>query len=71
MVIFLALIGVLVIGLLLGLLWQGSVVIGDRRTLDRLASQLVAEQRMQAQTHATLRAMRETARDSWQGGGAR
>lgn len=68
MVIFLALLSVLVVGVTLGLLWRGSVLIGDRRTLDRLVSQLSAEQHMQARTHATLRAMHEAARDGRQRG---
>ncbi|WP_147252096.1 hypothetical protein [Blastococcus sp. TF02-09] len=58
----LALVGVLVLGLALGLVWRGAVLIGDRRTLDRLASQLEAEQCMAAATHATLAAMRQTVR---------
>lgn len=63
MVITLALIGVLVIGLVLGLLWHGTVLIGDRRALDRLASHLATEQLIQDQTHATLRAMRDVVRN--------
>lgn len=61
-VIMLALVGVLVIGLVAGLLWRGTLLIGNRRALDRLSSQLSAEQRMQAATHATLAAMRQAVR---------
>jgi hypothetical protein len=60
----LALIGVLLVGLVAGLVWRGVVVIGDRRALDRLGSQLLAEQRMAAATHATLQAMRQVVRSS-------
>jgi hypothetical protein len=67
-IIVLALIGVLVIGLVLGLLWHSTVLIGDRRVLHRLASHLAAEQLIQARTHDTLRAMRDAARDHWQRG---
>lgn len=65
MIIFLALIGVLIIGLVLGLLWHSTVLIGDRRALDRLASHLAAEHLIQARTHDTLRAMRDAARGDW------
>lgn len=58
----LALLGVLVLGIVAGLVFRGSVLIGDRRTLNRLSSHLLAEQRMQAATHATMAAMRATAR---------
>ncbi|TQN41689.1 hypothetical protein FHU33_1066 [Blastococcus colisei] len=68
MIIFLALTGVLVIGLMLGLLWHSTVLIGDRRALDRLASHLAAEQLIQARTHDTLRAMRDAAHNQWQRG---
>lgn len=62
MVIFLALVGVLIVGLVFGLLWRGTVLIGDRRALDRLAAQLEAERRMNAATQDTLQAMRQAVR---------
>jgi hypothetical protein len=58
-----ALVGVLLVGLIGGLLFHGTLLIGDRRTLERLTSGLVAEQQLQARTHATLRAMHEAARN--------
>jgi hypothetical protein len=65
MLLICALIGVLLIGVILGLLWHSTVLIGDRRTLARLASSLAAEQQLQARTHATLRAMHAAARAQW------
>lgn len=62
MLLICALVGALLIGVVAGLLWHSTVLIGDRRTLDRLASTLVAEQQLQARTHAALRAMHEVAR---------
>lgn len=62
MVTFLALLGVLCVGLVVGRLWHSTILIGDRRALDRLAGGLIAEQRLQSQTHATLRAMQEETR---------
>lgn len=59
-----AVIGVLVIGLAIGLLWRGVLLVGDRRVLDRLSSQLLAEQRMQAYSRATLHAMSDAVRHS-------
>ena len=67
MLTILALIGVLTIGLVVGLVWRGAVLIGDRRTLDRLTSQLEAERRMMAATHATLADMRDAVRRGFSG----
>ena len=61
MLTILALLGVLALGLILGLLWRGAVLIGDRRALDRLSSRLVAEHRMEDATRATLSAMQQSA----------
>lgn len=61
-----ALVGVLLVGIIAGLMWHSTVLIGDRRTLDRLVSGLAAEQQLQARTHATLRAMHEAARTQLQ-----
>ncbi len=58
--IVLSLLAVLVIGVVIGLVWRGAVMVGDRRVFDRLARQLEAERRMTAATHATLHAMRQT-----------
>ncbi len=68
MLVLLALLGALVVGLLVGLACHGTVLIGDRRALNRLAAQLTAEQRMTAATHATLAAMRHAVRRSYSGG---
>lgn len=70
MILTLAFIGILVIGVVLGLMWHGIVLVGDRRAVDRLAAQLVAEVRMQNQTHATLQAMRQMARGYGHSSGA-
>jgi hypothetical protein len=67
MVIFLALLVVLIIVIVVGLLWHGTVLIGDRRALDRLARHLETERRMAAATQATLQAMRRTAQEAWRG----
>lgn len=58
MVTTLALVGALVVGLLIGLTWQGVVHIGDCHVIDRLSRQLVAEQRLQEATRQTLNRMR-------------
>lgn len=61
-IVFLA--AALVIGIGLGLTWRGTLLLGDRRAVDRLASQLATELHLQARTEATLRAMREATRDA-------
>jgi hypothetical protein len=68
MLITLSLLAVLILGVLVGLVWRGVVLIGDHRSLDRLAAQLETERRMAATTHTTLQAMRQIARDSWRAG---
>lgn len=65
----LSLLTVLVAGIVIGLVWRGLIVIGDRRSLYRLTSQLETERRMAAATYASLQAMRQAARGSWEGGG--
>jgi len=60
-VVALALLGVLVLGLIVGLVWRGTVIISDRRALNRLGRQFTAEQRMEAATRLTLQRMREAA----------
>jgi hypothetical protein len=62
MVVLVALIGALLVGLIVGLLWRGAVLVGDRRVLEGLAARLEAERRMAARTQATLQQMREAAR---------
>lgn len=51
----------LIVGASLGLAWRGTVLLGDRRAVDRLATQLMTEMRLQAETDATLRAMQRIA----------
>jgi hypothetical protein len=51
----------LAVGMLVGLWWRGTVLLGDRRTVDRLSEQLLTELRMEARTQATMRAMRQAA----------
>ena len=46
------------------LLWRGTVVLGDRRALDRLSDRLLTELRLEARTQATMQAMRQVARES-------
>lgn len=70
-IIALALLGVLIIGLLVGLIWRGTVLLGDRQVVDRLSQQLAAEARMRAATQATLFAMRQAARQGTERGGDR
>ncbi len=53
----------MVVGLLAGLWWRGTVLLGDRRTVDRLSEQLLTELRMEAKTQATMRAMRQAVRE--------
>lgn len=62
-----ALIGVLVIGFAIGLLWRGAVLLGDRTALERLVAERQTEQRLQALTHATLTAMRQAVREHYRG----
>lgn len=62
MLLALALLAVLGVGIVVGLVWRGAVIIGDRRALDRLAGRLDAERRMTAATHATVQAMRQMTR---------
>lgn len=64
MLLGLALLAVLGIGVIVGLLWGGTVLLGDRQTVDRLAAQLLAELRMHARTQATMQAMRQVAREA-------
>lgn len=59
----LALVGVLVMGLLLGLAWRGSLFIGDRRALDRLSGSIEVEQRLREATHAAMQASRRVVRE--------
>lgn len=63
MVTFLSLLAVLLIGVAAGLLWRNTIALSDRRALDRLASLLLAEVRMEARTQAAMRAMRQVARE--------
>lgn len=63
-VVALALLGFLILGLAIGLVWRGTVIIGDRRALDRLSHQLIAEQRVEAATRLTLQRMRQAAHGS-------
>ena len=51
----------LAVGVLAGLWWRGTVLLGDRRAVDRLSERLLTELRMEAQTQATMRAMRQAA----------
>jgi hypothetical protein len=53
----------LAVGMLAGLWWRGTVLLGDRRTVDRLSEQLLTELRMEARTQATMRAMRQAAQE--------
>jgi hypothetical protein len=54
MLLALALVTVLIIGVIIGVLaglwWRGTVLLGDRRTLDRLSDRLLTELRMEAHT---------------------
>ena len=59
----LSLLAMLLIGLAVGLLWHGTVLVGDRRNLDRLTRLLLAELRMEARTQTTMQAMRQAARE--------
>lgn len=61
MVVLFALIGVLMLGLIIGLLWRGVLLVGDRQVLDQLSAEMLAEQRMQAYTRVTLERMRRVA----------
>lgn len=61
MVVILAVLGALVLGVILGLLYRGYIWIGDRRQLEILTEQMVAEQRISALTHQTLSEMRRAA----------
>jgi hypothetical protein len=63
MLLVLALVTVLLIGVLAGLWWHGTVLLGDRRTLDRLSDRLLTELRMEAHTQATMQAMRQAAQE--------
>jgi hypothetical protein len=63
MLLALALVTVLIIGVLAGLWWRGTVLLGDRRTLDRLSDRLLTELRMEAHTQATIQALRQVARE--------
>ncbi|TFV62038.1 hypothetical protein E4P41_08540 [Geodermatophilus sp. DF01-2] len=62
MTLILVILGVLVIGVFVGLWARGALLARDRRALDNVRRQLIAEQRMRTQTHDTIRAMRTTAR---------
>lgn len=44
--------------------WRGTLLLGDRRAVDRLAAQLATELHLRVRTEATLRAMGEAARDA-------
>jgi hypothetical protein len=55
------------VGVLAGLWWRGTVLLGDRRTIDRLSERLLTELRMEAWTQATMRAMRQAAQQHRQG----
>ncbi len=57
----------LLLGLLIGAVVRCQVLLpGERRRLDLVASQLAAEQRIDALTRATLQAMRTAAQhDRW------
>jgi hypothetical protein len=68
MLLLLALLATLLVGVVIGLAWRGTVVLGDHRALDRLASRLLTELRMEAHTQATLQAMRRAGRDSSRAG---
>lgn len=59
----LALLGMLIVGILVGLAWRGMLLIGDRRALDRLSAGIEAEQRMRAATQAAMAASRQAVRD--------
>jgi hypothetical protein len=63
MLLVLALVTVLLIGMLAGLWWRGTVLLGDRRALDRLSDRLLTELRMEARTQATMQAMRLAAQE--------
>jgi hypothetical protein len=61
MVALFAVLGALVVGVVLGLLYRGYIWIGDRRELEVLTAQMAAEQRISALTHQTLSEMRRAA----------
>lgn len=61
MIVILAVLGALVLGVTIGLLYRGYIWIGDRRQLDVLTEQRAAEQRISALTQQTLSEMRRAA----------
>lgn len=52
---------VLLVGVFAGLAWRGTVLLGDRRTVERISEQLLAELRMAARTQSTMEEMRRVA----------
>lgn len=65
MIIAVALAGVLVLGLLIGLAMRGCLLVGDRWQLDLAARRLLAEQQIDTLTRNTLAAMRRATRESF------
>lgn len=60
-----AVVGVLVSGVVIGLVARGWLLMpADRRRLEAMAADLLAEARIDAWTHSTLGAMRTAARDN-------
>lgn len=64
MIVFLAIVGALAIGLLIGLSWRGFIMLGDRRQLGIMIERLNTEHRMSMTTHQALAQMRRVMRDA-------
>ncbi len=64
MTILLAAMAVMLIGVIVGMALRGTVLVGDKRAVDRISERLVAELRMEARTQATMHAMQRAAAEA-------